>query len=84
MMASCMQMMPAAMHALGVEPDLQISSTDANFPISIGVPAVTLSRGGVGKNAHSPDESWTNKDAHVASQIALLTLLAEAGLSDGN
>ena len=69
----------AAMAAVGVEPDLRISSTDANWPISLGIPAITLSRGGVGKNAHSPDESWTEKDAHLATQIVLLTLLAEAG-----
>jgi tripeptide aminopeptidase len=70
----------AAMRALGVEPALRISSTDANYPISIGVPAVTLGRGGDSENSHSPAESWTNRDAHVATQITLLTLLAEAGL----
>jgi len=69
----------AAMNALGVEPDLQISSTDANHPISIGIPAITLSRGGVGANAHALNESWTNKDAHLAIHIALITLLVEAG-----
>lgn len=69
----------AAMNALGVEPDLQISSTDANHPISIGIPAITLSRGGVGANAHALNESWANKDAHLAIHIALITLLVEAG-----
>jgi di/tripeptidase len=72
------------MRALGIEPDLRISSTDANYPISIGVPAVTLSRGGVGENTHSPAESWTNSDAHLANQVALLTLLVEAGISEGD
>jgi acetylornithine deacetylase/succinyl-diaminopimelate desuccinylase-like protein len=69
----------AAMSALGVEPDLQISSTDANHPISIGIPAITLSRGGVGANAHAPNESWKNENAHLAIHIALITLLVEAG-----
>lgn len=69
----------AAMNALGVEPDLKISSTDANYPISIGIPAITLSRGGVGANAHAPNESWKNENAHLAIHIALITLLAEAG-----
>lgn len=68
----------AAMNALGVEPDLQISSTDANYPISIGIPAITLSRGGVGANAHAPNESWKNENAHLAIHIALITLLVEA------
>jgi tripeptide aminopeptidase len=69
----------AAMNALGVEPDLQISSTDANHPISIGIPAITLSRGGIGANAHALNESWINKDAHLAIHIVLITLLVEAG-----
>jgi acetylornithine deacetylase/succinyl-diaminopimelate desuccinylase-like protein len=69
----------AAMNAVGIEPDLQISSTDANYPISIGIPAITLSRGGVGANAHAPNESWTNKDAHISIHVTLLTLLVEAG-----
>jgi tripeptide aminopeptidase len=82
--ASLVENVSAVMRAFGIEPDLQISSTDANYPISIGIPAVTLSRGGVGENSHSPAESWTNKDAHVASQVALLTLLIEAGISESN
>lgn len=72
----------AAMRELGIEPDLQISSTDANHPISIGVPAITLSRGGVSKNAHAPNESWQNVDGHVGIHISLLTLLSQAGLAD--
>lgn len=72
----------AATQSYGIEPKLKISSTDANLPISLGVPAVTMSRGGIGGNAHSPDEWWENEDGHVAIQIGLLTLLAEAGLAD--
>jgi acetylornithine deacetylase/succinyl-diaminopimelate desuccinylase-like protein len=70
----------AALRAVGVEPLLRISSTDANYPISLGIPAITLSRGGDGEGAHSPAESWQNVDGHLAMQIGLLTVLAEAGL----
>ena len=70
----------AAMQIFDVEPELKISSTDANYPISIGVPAITLSRGGISEGAHSLGESWENKDGHVAIQISLLTVLSEAGL----
>jgi len=66
----------------GTEPELRISSTDANLPISLGIPAVTISRGGRGGNAHSPDEWWENEDGHIGIQIGLLTLLMEAGLAD--
>jgi acetylornithine deacetylase/succinyl-diaminopimelate desuccinylase-like protein len=69
----------AASMVMGLEPELTASSTDANIPMSLGVPAITLSRGGISKNAHAPNESWENKDPHIAAQIALLTVLAEAG-----
>ncbi len=67
----------AATQQLGFEPNLAASSTDSNIPMSLGVPAITLSRGGVSKNAHAPNESWENKDPHISAQIALLTILAE-------
>lgn len=69
----------AAMRELGIEANLKISSTDANYPISIGVPAITMSRGGVSEDGHSLNESWQNTDGHLAIQIGLLTVLAEAG-----
>jgi acetylornithine deacetylase/succinyl-diaminopimelate desuccinylase-like protein len=72
----------AATRAFGIEPKLQISSTDANLPISLGVPAVTMSRGGLSGNSHAPDEWWQNADGHVGIQIGLVTLLAEARIAD--
>lgn len=70
----------ATMQVLGVEPQLKISSTDANYPISIGIPAITLSRGGMSEGSHSLGESWENKDGHIAIQLGLLTVLSEAKL----
>jgi di/tripeptidase len=70
----------AATQALGIIPELKISSTDSNLPISKGIPAVTMSRGGTSGNAHSLNEWWQNVDSHLGPQIGLLTLLAEAGL----
>jgi acetylornithine deacetylase/succinyl-diaminopimelate desuccinylase-like protein len=72
----------AALRQLGVEPKLVASSTDSNIPISLGIPAVTISRGGVSRDAHAPAESWENVDAHLAIQSALLLLAAEAGFID--
>ena len=72
----------AATTAFGIEPSLRISSTDSNLPISKGIPAVTMSRGGVSEGAHSPDEWWQNVDGHIGIQIGLVTLLAEAGLAN--
>lgn len=65
----------------GAEADLGRSSTNSNIPISLGVPAVTIGRGGVGGENHSPGEWWINRDGHLAIQRALLLLVAEAGLA---
>jgi acetylornithine deacetylase/succinyl-diaminopimelate desuccinylase-like protein len=70
----------AAIAWAGIEPDFAKSSTDANYPISLGIPAITLSRGGISRDAHSPAEYWENVDSHLGPQIVMLTLLAEAGL----
>ena len=72
----------AATEAFGIEPQLQISSTDANLPISKGIPAVTMARGGISGSAHAPEEWWQNLDGHIGMQIGILTLLAEAGFVD--
>ena len=76
--SSLVQHAMAAIEHYGLEPNLAISSTDASYPISIGIPAITMSRGGISKNGHSLNESWENKDGHIAIQAGLLTLLAEA------
>jgi di/tripeptidase len=80
--SSLVQRAMAAITALGVQPALKISSTDANLPISIGIPAVTVSRGGISGNAHSLDEWWQPVDVHLGPQLGLLILLAEAGIAD--
>ncbi len=59
------------------------SSTNSNIPISLGVPAVTIGRGGIGGESHAPGEWWSNRDGHLAIQRALLLLLLEAGIAGG-
>ena len=71
----------AATKHMGVEPRLTIGSTNSNIPISIGVPAVTIGRGGDGAGAHSLDEWWLNKDGYKSIQLALLILLSESGIN---
>ncbi|WP_371396801.1 M20/M25/M40 family metallo-hydrolase [Fretibacter rubidus] len=69
----------AALISEGYAPSLHASSTDSNIPISLGIPSLTMGRGGISRNAHAPNESWENKDPHLAYEILLLTLLTEAG-----
>ena len=66
----------------GVDGELARSSTDSNIPISLGVPAVTIGRGGIGGNGHAPDEYWVNDAGHLAIQRAILLVVAEAGISE--
>jgi acetylornithine deacetylase/succinyl-diaminopimelate desuccinylase-like protein len=61
-------------------PRLTRGSTDSNIPISLGIPSVTIGRGGSGGNVHSLKEWWFNKDGHKSIQLALLLLISEAGL----
>lgn len=65
---------------MGQPPYLRRSSTNSNTPISLGVPAVTIGRGGVGGNGHALDEYWVNREGWRAIQRALLLTVAEAGL----
>ena len=76
-----MQSAAASLALFGLQIEPQTSSTDANLPISRGIPAITISRGGKSADSHSPAESWQNINAHVGLQVGLLTLLAEAGLA---
>lgn len=71
----------AATTHLGEEPNLTIASTDSNIPIALGVPAVTIGRGGAGGGGHSLDEWWLNDRGHLAIHKALLVVAAEAGLA---
>ena len=65
---------------MGFEPTYSLSSTDSNIPISLGIPAITIGRGGSGGGAHSLSEWWVNDDAYISIQWALLILMSEAGI----
>lgn len=70
----------ATAHALGLSPGIGASSTDSNYPISIGVPAITIDGGGTGSGAHSHDEWYDDGPAgYLGPQWALKLLAALAG-----
>ncbi|MCC6536336.1 MAG: M20/M25/M40 family metallo-hydrolase [Bryobacterales bacterium] len=56
-------------------PKLVFSSTDANLPISLGIPAITVGGGGRGENAHSLDEWFDSREAWKGPQTVLLLIL---------
>lgn len=81
--AEIVRLTAAAVRAGGQTPLFVASSTDANIPISLGIPAVTIGSGGAGGRAHAPDE-WIDvaKPASVEGMgIGLSAVLAVAGYS---
>jgi tripeptide aminopeptidase len=70
----------AAARALGFEAPGSASSTDANWPMSLGFQAITLDGGGQGQGAHSVGESYDDGDrGWLGPQWALLTIVMLAG-----
>jgi acetylornithine deacetylase/succinyl-diaminopimelate desuccinylase-like protein len=71
----------AAGKALGFTPPTGASSTDANLPMSLGIPAITIDGGGRGGDAHALTE-WYEDTATgwMGPQWALLLVAALAGV----
>ncbi|MBK6486899.1 MAG: M20/M25/M40 family metallo-hydrolase [Gemmatimonadetes bacterium] len=71
----------AAGKSLGFTAPTGASSTDANYPMSLGIPAITIDGGGVGRGAHSIAESYDDgAEGFKGPQWALLIVSALAGL----
>jgi acetylornithine deacetylase/succinyl-diaminopimelate desuccinylase-like protein len=71
----------AAGHVLGFAPRSGASSTDANFPMSLGVPAITIDGGGSGNGAHSLGETYDDgPTGYLGPQWAALIVAALAGV----
>ncbi len=64
--------------ALGLAVPLSEGSTDANLPMSLGIPAVTIGGGGDGDGAHAVSESFDTTDAWRGAQHALLVAITLA------
>jgi tripeptide aminopeptidase len=69
---------------LGVRSRPDCSSTDANIPLSMGVPAVAIGAGGQGGGAHTTQEWFRpeGRDLGLKRILLLLVLLMRAG-NDG-
>lgn len=75
----------ASTAAVGLKPRLgDPLSTDSNFPISLGIPAVTLSGGGKSENNHSPSESFDPTNAYMGPQRIFLMILGLVGVEGVN
>ncbi|MGA8727903.1 MAG: M20/M25/M40 family metallo-hydrolase [Terracidiphilus sp.] len=61
---------------LGLRTDLRLGSTDANIPISCGVPALSMGAGGEGSGAHTLGEWYSDQDREQGLRRVLLLALA--------
>ena len=69
-----------AAELLGIEPEYRYeSSTDANIPISMGIPAITVGRGGEEDGIHTLQEWYEPKEAWLGPQRDLLLMILLAG-----
>jgi tripeptide aminopeptidase len=79
--SAIVQTAAAAVRSAGMTPSFSYSSTDANLPMSLGIPAITIDAGGNGERSHALDE-WVDveKTAMIRGlRSALALILALAG-----
>jgi tripeptide aminopeptidase len=64
--------------ALDIKEVLREGSTDSNVPMSLNIPAITISGGGVGSGAHALTEAFDSTDSFRGTQRAILLAVALA------
>jgi tripeptide aminopeptidase len=70
----------AADDFLGNQSRTELSSTDANIPLSMGIPAIALGAGGLSAGAHSTGEWYNPLGRELGLKRVLLTMLGVAGV----
>lgn len=66
--------------ALGIRTVLNCASTDANIPISLGIPAIAIGAGGISGDPHRLTEWYDPRGRETGCRRVLLLALALAGL----
>jgi tripeptide aminopeptidase len=59
---------------LGIRSQIDCSSTDANIPLSLGLPAVSIGAGGQGGGAHTPSEWYSPEGRELGLRRLFLAL----------
>ncbi|CAN5245484.1 M20/M25/M40 family metallo-hydrolase [soil metagenome] len=73
----------AVTRAVGEEPKLAASSTDANVPMAAGIPAIAIGVGGSSGGVHTTGEWFDQEGGARGVERALLIALAAAGVKSG-
>ncbi len=76
--AAIVQAAIAVNQALGLPASLSDGSTDANWPMSLGIPAITVGGGGTGHDAHALSESFDTTGSEKGTDRVLALVLALA------
>jgi acetylornithine deacetylase/succinyl-diaminopimelate desuccinylase-like protein len=79
--ASLVRTATEASRSLGITPILNRASTDANIPISLKIPAITIGVGGVSNDSHRLSEWYDPAGRELGYKRALLLALAMTGLA---
>ncbi len=69
---------------LGIATEARIGSTDANLPLSMGIPALAIGAGGVGWGIHTLEEGYDPTGRDLALRRVLLLLLDTCALTAQN
>ncbi len=64
---------------LAIRTEMRLASTDANIPLSLGVPAISIGGGGTGGGIHTHAEWYDGNGRDLGLRRILLLLLAAAG-----
>jgi tripeptide aminopeptidase len=72
--APLLETLRAVDHYLGIRSRLDCSSTDANIPLSLGLPAISIGVGGQGGGAHTAGEWYSADGRELGLRRVLLTL----------
>jgi tripeptide aminopeptidase len=73
----------AADEYLGNRSRLERSSTDANIPLSLGIPAISVGAGGESRGVHTLHEWYAPAGRELGLKRVLLILLQVAGVENG-
>ena len=72
--ASILQYVRAVDAHLGIRSHIECASTDANIPLSLGIPAVSIGAGGQGGGAHTTQEWFSPEGRDLGLKRIFLTL----------
>jgi tripeptide aminopeptidase len=76
--ADIVQRIVSVTRALGLPAELNEGSTDANMPMSLNIPAITIDAGGLGAGAHTLEETFDTTESWKGTQRTLLAAIVLA------